>query len=277
MEGHKAQQRPVKYGRPARGRGGRRSANPSARKRRAPSPSASIPVCPVCQVNESPQYKCPKCLSPYCSVGCCRKHKEDCHGKKVPLSPGEQDASPSKRSTPIADKRSSVHQEGSAKDIAITPPDYSAYGPEWVLSSNARDQLKVNARFLKERLQDKGLRQRIAGILRCPDTPIRKYSTTTFREKALHQLDARLLDDLRVIGGILERHEETLPLEEWLCQSDRSSSQLRLGGGSDTPPVTSFRSLPKTDSVEDTSNSDDDPPSSEEDTTSVGSDGSAAS
>ncbi|XP_053562812.1 zinc finger HIT domain-containing protein 3 isoform X2 [Bombina bombina] len=37
-------------------------------------------ACCVCS-SESPKYKCPGCRAKYCSVSCCKKHKDECSVK----------------------------------------------------------------------------------------------------------------------------------------------------------------------------------------------------
>jgi hypothetical protein len=38
---------------------------------------AAVPTCSVCKTAEHPKYKCPKCRETYCSIACCRKHKQE--------------------------------------------------------------------------------------------------------------------------------------------------------------------------------------------------------
>ncbi|KAF0873120.1 zinc finger HIT domain-containing protein 3 [Crocuta crocuta] len=45
--------------------------------------SCSAVVCVICL--EEPKYRCPACRVPYCSVGCFRKHKEQCNPKTRPM------------------------------------------------------------------------------------------------------------------------------------------------------------------------------------------------
>ncbi|CAI7787170.1 unnamed protein product [Closterium sp. NIES-54] len=46
--------------------------------------------CVVCQ-SQTAKYKCPTCLSPYCSVACCRKHKETpCQPREQPATSGAE-------------------------------------------------------------------------------------------------------------------------------------------------------------------------------------------
>lgn len=37
---------------------------------------AITPTCSVCNIIENPKYKCPKCRFTYCSINCCKVHKE---------------------------------------------------------------------------------------------------------------------------------------------------------------------------------------------------------
>ncbi|KAG2772939.1 hypothetical protein JG687_00006485 [Phytophthora cactorum] len=46
-------------------------------------------LCQVCETAES-KYKCPTCRAPYCSLVCCKKHKElPCEPAPVPEKPQE--------------------------------------------------------------------------------------------------------------------------------------------------------------------------------------------
>lgn len=161
----------------------------------------------------------------------------------------EEESSSPTSATVKTDLVISSQQNRTAANVSIIPPNYSAYGPDWVLSSDAKTRLKGHAKYLKERLNDQELRQRITNVLSSSDTPIRKHSTATAREVALGQLDVRLLEDLRVIGGILERNDESVPLEEWLRQRERTSNGLRLVSSSNPLRVAStpIQSLPNVD------------------------------
>ncbi|KAJ8266337.1 hypothetical protein GJAV_G00129240 [Gymnothorax javanicus] len=43
-------------------------------------------VCSVCN-EQTPKYKCPRCKVRYCSVTCCKNHKDDCQATKQTVSP----------------------------------------------------------------------------------------------------------------------------------------------------------------------------------------------
>ncbi|KAM4701004.1 zinc finger HIT domain-containing protein 3 [Discoglossus pictus] len=45
-----------------------------------------MPSCCVC-AGETPKYRCPGCRARYCSVSCCKKHKEECALKAAPVTP----------------------------------------------------------------------------------------------------------------------------------------------------------------------------------------------
>lgn len=55
-------------------------------QQKAPSATITVVVCSVCQIKENPAYKCPKCRQTYCSIVCCRRHKEDICGVVAPSS-----------------------------------------------------------------------------------------------------------------------------------------------------------------------------------------------
>ncbi|KAG6613907.1 putative MYND Zn-finger protein/hormone receptor interactor [Phytophthora cinnamomi] len=48
-----------------------------------------VQLCAVCETAEA-KYKCPTCRAPYCSLVCCKKHKETpCESAPVPEQPQE--------------------------------------------------------------------------------------------------------------------------------------------------------------------------------------------
>jgi hypothetical protein len=67
---------------------------PSATEEPSPPPKeVKKAPCIVCSLENS-KYKCPKCLSYYCSVVCCRTHKESC-----PLVPPSSPPKPTPKKT----------------------------------------------------------------------------------------------------------------------------------------------------------------------------------
>ncbi|XP_028840398.1 zinc finger HIT domain-containing protein 3 [Denticeps clupeoides] len=42
-------------------------------------------LCAVCD-QQAPKYRCPACQVRYCSVGCCKKHKEECKPQARPAT-----------------------------------------------------------------------------------------------------------------------------------------------------------------------------------------------
>ena len=77
-------------GRGGRGRG--RHAN-NNNQRQSSSPAKSKPCCVVCGSDDG-RYKCPKCREPYCSVKCCREHKEKCPVLVAAAAADAEDSAP---------------------------------------------------------------------------------------------------------------------------------------------------------------------------------------
>jgi hypothetical protein len=187
----------------------------------------------------------------YCSVACCRKHKEICTGVLAPAPPRRITEESSITAAAGAEIPNS---NDSSLPAMISPPDYADYGPDWVLPlSSTRDRLRASAGWLHQRLaRDPSLRQQIATLLATPDTPVRGSKNNargngavswTEREVLLEQLRRQgggevgaFLEELEVIGGVLERQgaSSSVPLDEWLkgSQEERTRAGLCLAAAS---------------------------------------------
>ncbi|KAG6614384.1 putative MYND Zn-finger protein/hormone receptor interactor [Phytophthora cinnamomi] len=67
-----------------------------------------VQLCAVCETAEA-KYKCPTCRAPYCSLVCCKKHKETpCESAPVPEKPQE---SPTPASAPASATAMDVEEE----------------------------------------------------------------------------------------------------------------------------------------------------------------------
>jgi len=80
-----------------RGRGGpRRGRNETTISKQQNRPPPPARCCSVCTTG-APNYKCPKCRAIYCSIACCRAHKQDhCAAAADPKQPEEDGAATEK-------------------------------------------------------------------------------------------------------------------------------------------------------------------------------------
>jgi hypothetical protein len=113
--------------------------------------TASLPCCSVCHLTSADddtvcatKYKCPKCLAFYCSVACCKQHKEVCPKQQQPLPP------PPSSSSTLQDKEEGtegLNQEPTALLAAITKSKYlirPAFNVELGNDSDVPDQTGAN-------------------------------------------------------------------------------------------------------------------------------------
>jgi hypothetical protein len=187
----------------------------------------------------------------YCSVACCRKHKEELCGTVTPTNTTTaSEAASSLLSTAVEAIAAAAVTGGTNTTITLSVPDYAEYGPDWVLPlSTTRERLHASASWLHRRLTtDPSLRQHIATLLATPDAPaIRGGGRSSYnnkggavswteREVLLEQMRrttniGTFLEELEVIGGVLERPDAaTVPLHEWLNQGDRRGEERNRAG-----------------------------------------------
>ena len=218
------------------------------RSRRPPPARSSVPpppsqCCIVCQATQ-PKYKCPTCRAPYCSVACCRAHKEDsCRAADAvnaaeppPVDDGtkgeanavsrsrytlERDQirlamGPCPRSKPAS--MSDKHRESS-----ITAHE-NGNAEGWGISSEMVRALHTTE-WVQRELQDVGLRELIVRVTRASNV-VGRNGRETEQERFLDQMLTRLpsfrlfVDKLLVITGILERQQgdAAMDVNEWLLR-----------------------------------------------------------
>jgi hypothetical protein len=183
----------------------RRQPSRKRQRRPGPPPPPPKPVCSICSdAKKSPSYKCPNCLALYCSVPCCKQHKEVCPGKPP-------EAAQIKNKNPYA----------LPPELLRAPPrvygddddDDDSVDEGWKITDDMKSALQ-HSDWLRKQLQDGGLKQLIQQIVASKNT------------QALQEVPARyphfgvFLDKLSVVAGVLERnngddHDEA-PLDEWL-------------------------------------------------------------
>ena len=76
------------------------------------------PLCSICQ-DAAGRYKCPRCRLPYCSVICCKTHKETCGQQQQQQSPQLQDTD--SRSPPDADTPATIASQEQLPTPLVSP------------------------------------------------------------------------------------------------------------------------------------------------------------
>ena len=221
-------------------------------------------ICSVCNVGD-PKYKCPKCRSTYCSIDCCRKHKEELcsivttntthvckegensddtvqrnlYSKYLTKSELEQIEDETKLDWNDLQKR--LHNDAQADEDL---------GPGWKMTENMLSIMR-NSKWLREELADTGLQQLIVKIVSSSKNLVktnrRGYSTshqqfctneTTYREQMLSNIKLQypqfqlFLDKLLYLTEVYERSDHTeknlkIPKDEWLSMNNQATFALR--------------------------------------------------
>uniref|UniRef100_A0A6V7QS49 Zinc finger HIT domain-containing protein 3 n=1 Tax=Ananas comosus var. bracteatus TaxID=296719 RepID=A0A6V7QS49_ANACO len=120
--------------------------------------------CEVCKEVES-KYKCPTCLTPYCSVGCFKKHKEDLCQNSLPAPEEERKVAHPAKSLEVEERSRLVSKEQlQSLEIPVDPSrPLEVEEPSWVVN---KEQLKSLAESseIRDALKDDELRKLIIRI-----------------------------------------------------------------------------------------------------------------
>jgi hypothetical protein len=199
------------------------------RRRTGPAPPPPPKTCSECSA-EQPKYKCPKCWEPYCSIVCCRKHKEkDCKAEAAATKDQAAAAGAQKSKYLPSDQLSKDPIQNSKLQREQFVEDYDEDLDEgWKITKDMMDEMDKSD-WLRKELQDGGLRQLIHEVYGSSRNVIRSggnASATTYQEEALANLQSQypnfriFLEKLKVMTGILERqqvHEgQEEDLSSWL-------------------------------------------------------------
>jgi hypothetical protein len=149
-------------------------------------------ACVICSKKGS--YKCPKCLVSYCSVVCCKMHKESCSERAICIDPVSSSSSSNPQNAiPVSEVES---------EVSILQPDGNITKKETLPSNSARSLLteeqKENLRkckYLTDSLKSKRLRDTITSIDSAEDrlAALRKL---TKRDPAFHEFTVKLKEGL---------------------------------------------------------------------------------
>ncbi|KAL3927651.1 MAG: hypothetical protein SGBAC_012997 [Bacillariaceae sp.] len=183
--------------------------------------------CLVCAVEE-PKYKCPKCTARYCSVGCCKKHKEVCPG-----IPGNAAAATSDTAASNAKESSEKNTPANHKskymnslDMEQTMAQYIAKRQEqvdrdnfqgnsdndddsidegWKVSEEMKQAL-FHSEWLRDELQDGGLRLLIGQVVSTPHGPQKQQVLQEIKER--YPSFGVFVDKLLYLTGVLEEDDQ---------------------------------------------------------------------
>ena len=203
----------------------------------------SAPPCVVCG-NAQAKYRCPKCLARYCSVDCCRRHKEgatdgdggaDGSGCRAPSSAVQ--AGTTAQTDPAEAKPSRYGMElekarrllglplvsplaGSSSSERRDDGNYDELEEGWKLTDQMVSAMG-KCDWLKRELQDESLRQLVALVTAASNAVVKAtfsksrrlqgHDDETEQDNVLDRLKSelphfrRFLDKLLVVAGVLER------------------------------------------------------------------------
>jgi len=216
-------------------RRGRSRRNFPNRCKPAPIPPQTCSECSVL----NPKYKCPTCRATYCSVSCCRKHKEkkcvseDVSPAKITEAKKKSKYLPSDLLTSDPIRTSKVQRELLMND----DDDFNDIG--WVITEEMMNEMDKSD-WLRQELHDGGLRQLVYEVFSASNVVVRDkrsgINPMTHQEETLLSLQTQypsfkvFLDKLKVLTGVLERQEQDdmLDLEEWLQCDGSDLGELAL-------------------------------------------------
>lgn len=163
------------------------------------------PCCIVCEI-VNPKYKCPKCRQPYCSVSCCKSHRDSC---SAPLSIDSGILHPSSASKYLPQESLEIDKEGYMKHpnaATATCKEEEEDFEKWPITDEMKRRL-CDASWLRKELVDGGLRHIITNI---------DCSSYERRKELLHKAICdntnfrHFIDQLLATAGVLKKSENGL-------------------------------------------------------------------
>jgi hypothetical protein len=201
---------------------------------------------------------------PYCSVVCCRKHKEESCNKETE----EKVAASVAGATPTgALPPKSKYVDGNLPTDAVpkrrTDTEFNPYedlDESWKMNDRMV-QLMHGSEWLRTELQDSGLRHLILKVMAASNIVGRNEETE--QEQAIEQIKLdyphykRFIDKLLVLTGVLERQKEDaeVDMKEWLEREVDDRHPLVLKSIAGRPKIA--RPKDSDESSDDASGSDD--------------------
>mmetsp|Transcript_32703 Transcript_32703/g.47323 ORF Transcript_32703/g.47323 Transcript_32703/m.47323 type:complete len:260 (-) Transcript_32703:357-1136(-) len=166
--------------------------------------------CSICHTAIG-KYKCPKCRAPYCSVACCKSHKESCTCVTIENDPKSASAAPTAQiKSKYADHilPASEVAEKIKRRKALASRGAEEEEEDWRLTPNMLSRLDENDWLRNEVRSDGGLRQIIVDIDCASDrekalneAKVKYPRFAEFVEKMLHCAGILVNDD-DVYGGL---------------------------------------------------------------------------
>jgi len=190
------------------------------------NPPSSSKFCSVCN-EENSKYKCPKCRSFYCSVGCCKKHKENCIG--VILNKNDTNHMKSQyvgKALPQEEVREKIEHR---KILASTSTE-DTQEEEWRLTPGTISRLETNDWLREEIKSDGGLRQILVDI----DTSNDRFAALE-TAKLNYPNFSKFIDKMLLSCGMLIENTQ-IPGDLIFCvgQKDQLTSSVEIVKENDT-------------------------------------------
>ena len=168
------------------------------------------------------RYKCPKCRAAYCSVACCKLHKQN---NCTLAQPPAQQAKPKSRYLPSDLLQRDPDVNSKVRRQQLLDDEFDDLDDGWKITADMMNAMDKSD-WLHRELADGGLRQIITEIV----TASKNVSGNgkTFQSEALSQFQSKFpnfrtfLDKLLVITGVLERQNEEMEeeLADWLLRKE---------------------------------------------------------
>ncbi|CAJ1952368.1 unnamed protein product [Cylindrotheca closterium] len=215
------------------------------RQRNQKTPAEEKPKisCIICAVEE-PKYKCPKCTARYCTVACCKKHKEVCPG--IPgnstatsydtASKAESSSSPSIPTTSKSKYTNSLDMEQTmAQCVAkrqeqlesenYQDDDDDSIDEGWKITEEMKQAL-FHSEWLRDELQDGGLRLLIGQVVSIPHGPRKHQVLQEIKER--YPSFGVFVDKLLYLTGVLEEEDDKATiLSKEVLEADWTEEGMR--------------------------------------------------
>lgn len=193
----------------------------------------SAQECSVCGVVDG-KYKCPKCRVSYCSVTCCKKHKESCSvllesSTAISKEQSRKMLGVKESKYLLADELTRDPLENAIRRRKICEENEDDLEEGWSITTQMMDMLD-NSEWLRKELEDGGLRQLIAEIDCADDVEdgLTQNNSRTYRKSpklgAKPELSQReivfmrikqtnpkfseFIDKLLLLAGVLQKEED---------------------------------------------------------------------
>mmetsp|Transcript_3772 Transcript_3772/g.8650 ORF Transcript_3772/g.8650 Transcript_3772/m.8650 type:complete len:288 (+) Transcript_3772:52-915(+) len=240
-------------------------------------------TCLICAVEE-PKYKCPKCTARYCSVACCKKHKETCPGIPGNVASSNDTATKAEESSSNEKTQTNKSKYTNSLDMEQTMAQYVAKRQEQLENDNYQDndddsvdegwkiteemkQALFHSEWLRDELKDGGLRLLIGQVVSTPHGPRKHQVLQEIKER--YPSFGIFVDKLLYLTGVLEEDDEATTACKEVLEADWAEEGMRPTLALKTkqkPTIPVFEAVSQSSSSEEeeSSSEDEDSSSSEE-------------